>query len=97
MNPLMERMLQLTRRNFFGESGLRMGGVAMSMLAGSSLVGGQRAFGASPVLQSDESSSTMMHPPLPGFPHFAPRAKSVIYLHMNGARRRWTCGTTNRS
>ena len=26
-----------------------------------------------------------MHPPLPGFPHFAPRAKSIIYLHMNGA------------
>lgn len=84
MNPLMERMLQLTRRNFFGESGLRMGGVAMSMLAGSSLAGGQQAFGVSPASQSDGSSSTMMHPPLPGFPHFAPRAKSVIYLHMNG-------------
>ncbi|MFM7927275.1 MAG: DUF1501 domain-containing protein, partial [Pirellula sp.] len=26
-----------------------------------------------------------VHPPLPGLPHFAPRAKSIIYLHMNGA------------
>ena len=25
-----------------------------------------------------------MHPPLPGLPHFAPKAKAVIYLHMNG-------------
>jgi hypothetical protein len=25
-----------------------------------------------------------MNPALPGFPHFAPRAKSIIYLHMNG-------------
>jgi len=26
-----------------------------------------------------------IHPPLPGFPHFAPKAKRLIYLHMNGA------------
>ena len=26
-----------------------------------------------------------VHPPLPGFPHFAPKAKRLIYLHMNGA------------
>ena len=26
-----------------------------------------------------------IHPALPGFPHFAPRAKRLIYLHMNGA------------
>ena len=26
-----------------------------------------------------------VHPPLQGFPHFAPRAKHLIYLHMNGA------------
>ena len=25
-----------------------------------------------------------VHPPLSGFPHFAPKAKSIIYLHMNG-------------
>jgi hypothetical protein len=26
-----------------------------------------------------------VHPARPGFPHFAPRAKHLIYLHMNGA------------
>ncbi len=26
-----------------------------------------------------------VHPSLPGFPHFAPRAKRLLYLHMNGA------------
>jgi hypothetical protein len=25
-----------------------------------------------------------VHPALPGMPHFAPKAKSIIYLHMNG-------------
>jgi uncharacterized protein (DUF1501 family) len=25
-----------------------------------------------------------VHPPLAGFPHFAPKAKRIIYLHMNG-------------
>lgn len=26
-----------------------------------------------------------VHPALPGLPHFPPRAKALIYLHMNGA------------
>src|SRR6202041_1413341 len=26
-----------------------------------------------------------VHPALPGLPHFPPKAKSLIYLHMNGA------------
>ena len=45
-----------------------------------------------------EASAERVHPPLPGFPHFPPKAKAVIYLHMNGgptpARH---CGTTSRS
>ena len=27
---------------------------------------------------------TRVHPALPGLPHFAPKAKRLIYLHMNG-------------
>src|SRR5690349_1196822 len=69
MHPIHERALNLTRRQFFGSSGLRLGGVALAMLAG-------RSAGANPVEQ--------VHPALPGFPHFAPKAKAVIYLHMNG-------------
>jgi hypothetical protein len=29
-------------------------------------------------------ASGAVHPALPGFPHFPPKAKAVIYLHMNG-------------
>jgi hypothetical protein len=30
-------------------------------------------------------ASSSVHPALPGFPHFVPRAKRLLYLHMNGA------------
>ena len=70
MNPLIDFHLQQTRRQFFGRTGLRLGGIAMaSMLAG-------RASAA--------DSSPRMHPALADLPHFAPKAKSIIYLHMNG-------------
>ena len=29
-------------------------------------------------------TSGRVHPPLEGLPHFPPKAKSIIYLHMNG-------------
>jgi hypothetical protein len=73
MNPLSDFALQQTRRQFFGDAGLRFGGLAMAWLAGGA--GLQRASAA---------PSGMVHPPLPGMPHFAPKAKSLIYLHMNG-------------
>src|SRR5438067_12808517 len=71
MDPIREHQLHLTRRQFFGSTGLRLGGVAMAMLARPAT---PQAAGAERV-----------HPPLPGFPHFPPKAKAVIYLHMNGA------------
>ena len=73
MNPLHDFHLHQTRRQFFGNVGIRLGGVAMAALAQSSA---GRLLGAAP---------ERVHPPLPGLPHFAPKAKSVIYLHMNGA------------
>src|SRR5690606_23906467 len=33
---------------------------------------------------SANDAQQRVHPPLPGFPHFPPKAKSLIYLHMNG-------------
>jgi hypothetical protein len=36
------------------------------------------------LLDSRAALSARVHPPLPGFPHFPPRAKRLIYLHMNG-------------
>jgi uncharacterized protein (DUF1501 family) len=72
MNPLMQQQRNLTRRQFFGDSGVRLGGAAMSMLLGRA----SGAFAAGEPLR--------MQPALPGFPNFPPKARSVIYLHMNG-------------
>lgn len=77
MNPFHEFQLNQTRRQFFGNSGLRLGGMALALM-GARRLGGQLL--GSPTLPSER-----VHPPLPGFPHFAPKAKNLIYLHMNGA------------
>jgi hypothetical protein len=73
MNPLLEFQLNQTRRQFFGNTGIRLGGLALATLGGGKLFGA-----AAPAVPR-------VHPPLPGFPHFAPKAKRLIYLHMNGA------------
>ncbi|MSU05032.1 MAG: DUF1501 domain-containing protein [Pedosphaera sp.] len=72
MNPLQEYQSQLNRRQFFGNVGLRIGGLSLAMLSA------KQVFGRS------VASTTRVHPALPGLPHFAPKAKNVIYLHMNG-------------
>lgn len=70
MHPFIDQ-LQLHVRRHFLSSGLRLGSVAAALLAGGgSAAGGPR--------------SDRVHPPLEGLPHFAPKAKAVIYLHMNG-------------
>lgn len=71
MNPIDQWGLNQTRRQFFGDNGLRMGGVSLAMMAADDSA---RAAG----------SADRVHPPLAGFPHFAPKARAVIYLHMNG-------------
>jgi uncharacterized protein (DUF1501 family) len=62
----------INRRQFFGTSGLRLGGAALALLAAREA----RADAPKPAAR--------VNPPLPGFPHHAPKAKAVIYLHMNG-------------
>jgi hypothetical protein len=74
MNPLHEYALQQTRRQFFRSSGLSMGSLALNGLLGS------RAQAA-----TAPAYGSVVHPAQPGLPHFAPRAKRIIYLHMNGA------------
>ena len=66
MHPIHEQQLNLTRRQFFGATGLRLGGAALAVLAG------RRDAGATP------QAAQRIHPPLPGFPHHAPKAKAVI-------------------
>lgn len=64
------KLEQQTRRNFLKESFMGLGGLALgSMLSGC---------GA-----HSDANSVITN--TAGMPHFAPRAKSVIYLHMAGA------------
>ncbi|MEK0450436.1 MAG: hypothetical protein RL088_2704 [Verrucomicrobiota bacterium] len=74
MNPLLEYHNSFTRRQFFGDMGLRLGSAAMAMMLGETLGGKAQA----------AATGGRVHPPLPGLPHFKPKAKSIIYLHMNG-------------
>src|SRR3954469_13132698 len=76
MNPALEYHYAQTRRQFFQGAGLKLGGLALASIMG------ERAFGAA---SSTTSRSAQVSPPLPGLPHFAPKAKRLIYLHMNGA------------
>lgn len=73
MDPRLEYDLMLSRRQFFGGAGLRLGALAMASLSAAGTQNKVRAAG-----------TTRVHPPLKGLPHFAPKAKAVIYLHMNG-------------
>lgn len=84
MDPRRQAAIWQTRRNFFGTSGLRLGGLAAALLAG-----GPNALatttGSPPAMAAGSNpDDSPVHPPLPGLPHFAPTAKSIIYLHMNG-------------
>ncbi|MCA9190842.1 MAG: DUF1501 domain-containing protein [Planctomycetales bacterium] len=71
MDPRSYRDLIESRRQFFHGSGIRLGGLALAMMANGS---GSTA----------AEAQAIVHPPLSGLPHFTPKAKSVIYLHMNG-------------
>ncbi len=70
MHPLNKHQLALSRRQFFGTSGLRLGGATLALLARPA--------------KPQAAGAERVHPPLPGFPHHAPKAKAVIYLHTNG-------------
>jgi hypothetical protein len=85
MDPLHQDQLLTTRRQFFGDVGLRFGGVALAMLMAQQR-GAQADPGpaGSPPPGPPPPTGARVHPPLPGLPHHTPRAKSVIYLHMNG-------------
>ena len=74
MNPLRENALIETRRHFFGRSAAGIGTVALSSLLNPDLF-------ASPSATVSRQSTGG----LPTLPHFASKAKRVIYLFMSGA------------
>ena len=69
MNPPQSYLALQSRRQFFRQSGLTLGTAALTTLL-------RQQLGAAPVAANPLAA----HPP-----HFAPKAKSVIYLHMIGA------------
>jgi Protein of unknown function (DUF1501) len=72
MNPRLERVRQVTRRHFLKEGQLALGSIALSsMLARSAPA------------RADEAR--VPNPLAPKPPHFAPKAKRVIYLHLTGS------------
>ena len=72
MNPTPEPALRyITRRHFFSRCGLGLGSIALA-----SLLNEKRLFAAAP--------EHLPNPMAPKPPHFAPRAKNIIYLFMAG-------------
>ncbi|MFM8252692.1 MAG: DUF1501 domain-containing protein, partial [Planctomycetota bacterium] len=79
MHPLANQALQQTRRHFLSEATLGMGAAALSSLLGTAAGGGSsRASAAEPIARQRIGG-------LPSLPHFAPKAKRVVYLFQNGA------------
>ena len=70
MNPLLDHCQLINRRHFFGRAGL--GAAALAALSNEELF-------AAPAKDASAVGG------LPGLPHFAPRAKRVIYLFQSGA------------
>ena len=75
-DPLEGYLRNLTRRRFFGSmAGGLLGGLGTTALG--SLIGDRPAFAGSRVSEVDEILASL--------PHHAPKAKRVIYMHMEGA------------
>src|SRR5437867_3168063 len=71
MHPAHELLQATTRRTFLQSSALGLGGLALSSLA-------DTARAEAPQIKAE-------NPLAPRKPHFAGKAKRVIYLHMSGA------------
>ena len=71
MHPAKETILAETRRQFFGRMAKGIGGLALANMF------------AEDALALPQSADAIGG--LPSLPHFAPKAKRCIYLHMMGA------------
>src|SRR5207247_3866941 len=70
MNPHLQHLQQITRRHFLHSSATGLGALALSSLLKHDLLAGD---------------TKPVDPLAPRQPHFTPRAKRVIYLHMAGS------------
>ena len=71
MNPLLEHQLQINRRQFFGRTSTGIGAMALGSLLNSRLF-------------ADETTPRNRIGGLTDLPHYAPKAKRVIYLFQSG-------------
>lgn len=71
MNLYQEHLKLVTRRQFFRDCGTGLGTLALASLLNDRLLASPAPAAADPLL--------------PKAPHFAPKAKSIIYMHMAGA------------
>ena len=67
------------RRNFLTKTSLGIGAVALGSLIGKNLLG--KAAGT---LAAEGSAASLEEEILRAIPHFAPKAKRVVYLFMSG-------------
>jgi hypothetical protein len=73
MDPVNEQHLEITRRQLFGKAGAGIGLAALASLFGEEAL----------AMGNPTASGNGLG--LPGLPHFAPKAKRIIYLTQSGA------------
>ena len=74
MQPLLNFLQHQSRRSFLKNTGLAAGRIALGSLLFPEILRG-----------STQAQPMRSHPGLPSLPHFAPKARRLIYLFMNGA------------
>jgi uncharacterized protein (DUF1501 family) len=79
MQPIEDRLAQLTRRSFIGRGANGIGAMALGALLAESFVGGLLR-GSAQAASQGASSAGAAAGGLAGLPHFAPRAKRVLCL-----------------
>jgi hypothetical protein len=77
MNPLQQHALLQTRRHFFSRTATGIGTAALASLVNPNLFAAEA--GNTPKIVSSKDQGVL------GKPHFAPKAKRIIYLFAAGA------------
>jgi hypothetical protein len=77
MNPFLESARLITRRHFLGQCNAGIGAIAIAALF--------QEQAQAMTARAQDTAIDRINPLAPRPPHFAPRAKRIIYLHMAGS------------